>query len=143
MKLKEFGYIPTGAPVTGGTVSHEADRYFVSVTGNRPDTHQPPQPKAHGQGVDMGRKDLALTSDGEVFKNVNNTSTVRKLEKKLRREQRALARKLAHPKKRGEKSATKRGKNRLFRTFGERFSCFCKIMPKFIVIPEAFCSPSP
>jgi uncharacterized protein YeeX (DUF496 family) len=40
--------------------------------------------------------------DGTVFNNVNHTSTVRKLEKKLKREQRALARKLENNKKRGE-----------------------------------------
>ena len=112
VKLKEFGYIPAGATVTGGTVSQKADRYFVSVTIQMPDIKQPSQPKGKGKGVDMGLKDFAISSDGTTFKNVNKTSTVRKLEKKLRREQRALARKLEHTKKkRGEQSATNRGSN--------------------------------
>ena len=46
-----------------------------------------------GIGIDLGIKDFAVCSNGKVYKNVNKSSRIRKLEKKLRREQRSLSRK--------------------------------------------------
>ncbi|MBR1438695.1 MAG: transposase, partial [Synergistaceae bacterium] len=45
-------------------------------------------------GIDLGVKDLAILSDGRVFKNINKTHEVRRLKKKLRREQRKASRRL-------------------------------------------------
>ena len=111
VKLKEFGYIPVVATVTGGTLSQKADRYYVSVTIDMPEVKQQPFDFSEGEGVDVGIKDFVISSQGEVFKNLNKSSTIRKTEKKLRREQRALSRKLENKKKRGEKAATKGGRN--------------------------------
>lgn len=47
----------------------------------------------------MGVKDFAVYSSGAVKKNINKTSRVRKLEKKLKREQRMLSRKYESLKK--------------------------------------------
>lgn len=44
-------------------------------------------------GIDVGVKDLAICSNGNVYKNINKTARVRKLTKRLRREQRKLSRK--------------------------------------------------
>jgi putative transposase len=44
-------------------------------------------------GIDLGIKDLAICSDGTVYKNINKTDTVRKTEKRLRRLQRRVSRK--------------------------------------------------
>ncbi|MBK3493872.1 transposase [Viridibacillus sp. YIM B01967] len=44
-------------------------------------------------GIDLGVKDLAICSDGKVFKNINKTQAVRKTEKQLRRLQRRASRK--------------------------------------------------
>ncbi|GAB6549538.1 RNA-guided endonuclease TnpB family protein [Bacillus cereus] len=44
-------------------------------------------------GIDVGLKDLAICSDGTVYKNINKTYIVRKTEKKLRRLQRQVSRK--------------------------------------------------
>lgn len=44
-------------------------------------------------GIDLGIKDLAVCSDGTVYKNINKTNTVRKTEKRLRRLQRRVSRK--------------------------------------------------
>lgn len=41
----------------------------------------------------MGLKDFAVLSDGRVFKNINKTHVVRKLNKQLKRKQRSLSRK--------------------------------------------------
>lgn len=105
VRLKEYGYIPTDAIVKSGTVSLRADRVFVSVL-----CEVSSKPKESlsdtGVGIDLGLKDFAVLSDGAIFKNINKTVHVKKLEKKLMREQRALSRKYESKKKEGE-SATK------------------------------------
>ena len=45
-------------------------------------------------GIDLGVKDLAIVSNGKVYKNINKTKKVKRLEKKLKREQRKFSRKL-------------------------------------------------
>lgn len=45
-------------------------------------------------GIDLGIKDLAIVSNGKVYKNINKTKEVKRLEKKLIREQRKLSRKI-------------------------------------------------
>ena len=45
-------------------------------------------------GIDLGVKDLAICSSGKVYKNINKTKEVIRLEKKLKREQRKLSRKI-------------------------------------------------
>lgn len=45
-------------------------------------------------GIDVGIKELAVCSDGEVKRNINKDKDVKRLEKKLKREQRKLSRKL-------------------------------------------------
>ena len=44
-------------------------------------------------GVDLGIKDLAVCSNGMIFKNINKSVTVKKKEKRLRRLQRKVSRK--------------------------------------------------
>ena len=61
------------------------------------------KPTNEGIGIDLGIKDFAICSDGAKFKNVNKTSTVKKVEKKLKREQRKLSRKYESLKKRNQK----------------------------------------
>ena len=58
-------------------------------------------------GVDLGLKDLAICSDGTVYKNINKTYGVRKIEKKLRRLQRQVSRKYENNKKGKEYVKTK------------------------------------
>ena len=45
-------------------------------------------------GIDLGVKELAVCSNGECYKNINKTKRVKQLEKKLKREQRKLSRKM-------------------------------------------------
>ena len=45
-------------------------------------------------GIDVGLKELAICSDGTVYKNINKTKRVKYLEKKLKREQRKASRKI-------------------------------------------------
>ena len=101
VKIKEKGYIPTtkqGYIIRSGAVSIKAERYYVSVLTDMPEKTKPDL-KSSGLGIDLGIKDLAICSDKKIYKNINKTSRVRKLEKKLKREQRSLSRKYESLKK--------------------------------------------
>ena len=101
VRLKEYGYIPVGAKVISGTVSRKANRYYVSVI---IDTDIKPQNNENeGIGIDLGIKEFAICSNKQTYKNINKTQKVRKLEKKLLREQRKLSRKYESLKSRNKK----------------------------------------
>ena len=101
MKLKEKGYIPTtkdGYVIKSGTVSKKADRYYVSVLVEISDTNIVNN-NNDGIGIDLGLKDFAIISNGKIYKNINKSRKVKKLEKQLRREQRGLSRQYEYLKK--------------------------------------------
>ena len=101
VRIKEKGYIPTtkdGWKIKSGTVSIKADRYYVSVLVEIPDA-EITNNSNEGMGIDLGLKDLAIVSNGKTYKNINKSARVKKLEKKLRREQRCLSRKYENLKK--------------------------------------------
>ena len=103
VRLKEKGYIPVskdGYHVRSGTVSSKAGRYFVSVLIEMPDIISN-NSKSPGIGIDLGIKDLAVLSNGRVYMNINKTGKMRRLEKKLKREQRSLSRMYENKKKGG------------------------------------------
>ena len=99
VRLKEKGYIPTNAVIRSGTVSQEADRYYVSVLADVDGGASPTQPQSEGIGVDLGLKEFAVISNAAVYKNINKQTTLRKLYKRLEREQRKLSRKYESLKK--------------------------------------------
>ena len=108
VRLKEKGYIPTtkdGYIIKSGTISKKAGRYYVSVLVELPEPNIINNSN-DGIGIDLGIKDLAIVSDGKVFKNINKGSKVKRLEKRLRREQRRLSRKYEFRKKKGGITAT-------------------------------------
>ncbi|WP_107726282.1 transposase [Desmospora activa] len=92
-RLKEYGYIPTNAKVVSCTLTEKADRYYISVLVEVEETSIDVQPNGSGIGVDLGIKSFAFTSEGEVFRNINKSSTVKQCERRLKRAQRALSRK--------------------------------------------------
>ncbi|MGN1458023.1 MAG: RNA-guided endonuclease InsQ/TnpB family protein, partial [Acutalibacteraceae bacterium] len=79
-------------------VSIKAGRYYVSVLIDMPEKPKPDL-NTSGLGIDLGVKDLAICSDKRVYKNINKSSRIRKLEQKLKREQRGLSRKYENLKK--------------------------------------------
>ena len=107
VKIKEKGYIPTDKNISSGTVSCKAGRYYVSVV---VEENRPPAVKLNdcGLGIDLGIKEFAVLSDGTVKKNINKTQELRKLEQKLKREQRSLSRKYEDYEKRKKKGETTR-----------------------------------
>lgn len=101
VRLKEKGYIPTtknGWTIKSGTVSIKAGRYYVSVLVEIPNT-KIANHSNEGIGIDLGLKYLAICSDGKIYKNINKSVKLKKLEKQLKREQRSLSRKHENLKK--------------------------------------------
>ena len=92
IRLKEFGYIPVNSIVKSGKVSQKADKYYVSILVEE-DDKKVYKSTNEGLGIDLGVKEFVVCSNGIKFKNINKTSTVKKVEKKLKREQRKLSRK--------------------------------------------------
>lgn len=113
VRLKEFGYLPVGAAVISGTVSYVASKFYVSVVVDidekskyNKDLEASYHTATTGIGIDLGIKNLAIVSNGKTFNNVNKSSMVKRLEKRLRREQRCLSRKYETKNKKGGKTAT-------------------------------------
>ena len=101
VRLKEKGYIPTtknGWMIKSGTVSVKAGRYYVSVLVEIPDI-KVANNSNEGIGIDLGLKDFAIVSNGIIYKNINKSARLKKLEKQLCREQRCLSRKYENLKK--------------------------------------------
>jgi len=107
IRLKEYGYLPVGAKAICCYVSVMADRYFVSVHVEDDGFKKITKLNNVGIGIDLGIKDTAIINDGHKFKNINKTSKIRALKKRLKREQRKLSRK--NKNKKGE-SAKNRAK---------------------------------
>ena len=101
VRIKEKGYIPTtkdGYVIKSGHVSIKADRYYVSVLIEIQDKTTVSN-SSEGIGIDLGLKDFAIVSNGKTYKNINKSAKLKKLEKKLIREQRSLSRKYENIKK--------------------------------------------
>ena len=115
VRIKEKGYIPTtkdGYVIKSGHVSIKADRYYVSVLIEIPDKRIASN-SSEGIGIDLGLKDFAIVSNGKTYKNINKSAKLRKLEKKLIREQRSLSRKYENLKKGGSTQKRNIQKQRL------------------------------
>ena len=115
VRIKEKGYIPTtkdGYVIKSGHVSIKADRYYVSVLIEIPDKTSASN-SSEGIGFDLGLKDFAIVSNGKTYKNINKSARLRKLEKKLIREQRSLSRKYENLKKGGSTQKRNIQKQRL------------------------------
>ena len=112
VRLKECGYLPVGLAATNGTVSYAAGKFYISVvvyidekSKYNKDLEACCAMQTEGVGIDLGIKDLAIVSDGRAFKNINKSSRIKRLEKRLRREQRHLSRKHEFKKKGGRTAA--------------------------------------
>ena len=104
VRIKEKGYIPTtkdGYVIKSGSVSIKADRFYVSVLIEIPDSKAADNSSNEGIGIDLGLKDFAIVSNGRTYRNINKTARVKKLEKQLKREQRSLSRMYENLKKGG------------------------------------------
>lgn len=150
IRLKEKGYIPTskdGFIVRSGTISYKAGKYYISVLIDMPEQNIQINNNP-GIGIDLGLKDFAICSDGFIYKNINKTNNIRKIEKRLKREQRKLSRKIISIKK-GESTQKNFVKQKLkvqklyqrltnIRTdyLNKTINSIVKTKPSFIVIED-------
>ena len=98
VRVKEYGYIPKNANIKSGTITKIADKYFLSLIIEVKDIVKTENTSVKGLGIDLGIKDTAICSDGMVFKNINKTIKIKKLKKKLKREQRKMSRSIEYSK---------------------------------------------
>ena len=98
VRVKEYGYIPKNTNIKSGTITKIADRYFLSLIIEVDDIVKTKNKNIKGLGIDLGIKDTAICSDGRVFKNINKTIKIKKLKKKLKREQRKMSRSIEYSK---------------------------------------------
>lgn len=88
VRLKEYGYIPKD--ISSVTVSVKNGRYYISCL-SKTETDERIATSGEGVGIDFGLKDQFITKD-QTIPSINKSKKIRKLEKKLRREQRSLSR---------------------------------------------------
>ncbi len=90
VRLKEDGRIPIGESYQNPRITYDNGRWYISIAMDVECTDAaettPPI------GIDLGVKDLAIVSDGQVFKNINKTRKMKKLEKRKKRLQRRASR---------------------------------------------------
>ena len=98
VRFKEYGYIPKDAIIKSGIISKIANRYFLSLVIEMDTPVKIINTNTSGLGIDLGIKNAAVCSNKVVFENINKTKRVKKLKKKLKREQRSLSRSIEYSK---------------------------------------------
>ena len=93
IKLSRKNYIPTTnvKKYSNPRVTYDGLHWYLSVGVEQEDKEYQLNPTV--LGIDLGIKELAVVSDGTIYENINKTSHVKKLEKKLKRLQRQVSRK--------------------------------------------------
>lgn len=99
IRLAEHNRIPTNCKYYNPRITYDGINWWISVgieyeeyidlTDN------------DGIGIDLGIKDLAICSDGNTYKNINKSQTIKKIEKQKRRLQRSISRSYEMNKKKG------------------------------------------
>ena len=98
VRVKEYGYIPKNVNIKSGTITKIVDKYFLSLIIEIEDTIKVTNTNTKGLGIDLGIKDTAICSNGKIFKNINKTIKIKKLKKKLKREQKKMSRSIEYSK---------------------------------------------
>ena len=91
IRLAEKGRIPTDCKYSNPRVTFDGINFWISVGIEVEESTE--MPTNNGIGIDLGIKDLAICSDGNIYKNINKTKEVKRLKKKKRRLQRKVSRK--------------------------------------------------
>lgn len=90
IRLKEFGYVPKN--ISSVTISMKNGRYYISCVSKEEKDECIPL-SDYAMGIDFGLKDQFITED-RVIPSINRSLRIKKLEQRLRREQRRLSRKM-------------------------------------------------
>lgn len=91
IRLAERGRTPTDYKYGSPRIKYDGFNWYITVGVECEKSNT--QPSSKGIGIDLGIKDLAICSDGSIYKNINRTQKVKKLEKRKRRLQRSISRK--------------------------------------------------
>ena len=97
IKLCEKKRVPTNCRYMNPRFTYDGLYWYVSVSIEVSDNTE--IPLNEGVGIDLGIKNLAVCSDKNIYKNINKTQRVKKLEKKKRRLQRSISKKYIKNKK--------------------------------------------
>lgn len=98
IRLAEHDRIPTEARYSNPRIKFDGLNWWITV-GVECEDKEPKSLSNDGIGIDLGIKDLAVCSDGVVYKNINKTQKIKKLEKQKRRLQRSVSRSYENNKK--------------------------------------------
>ena len=90
IRLKEFGYIPKN--ISSVTISMKNGRYYISCL-CKEEKDERIALSDESMGIDFGLKDQFITEE-RTIPSINRSLRIKKLEKRLRREQRKLSRKV-------------------------------------------------
>ena len=102
IRLAEHNRIPINCKYHNPRIKYDGLNWYITVGVNCKDCTN--EPKNKGVGIDLGIKDLAICSDGNTYKNINKSKKVIKLEKKKRRLQRSISRKIKNSKRKGRQT---------------------------------------
>lgn len=102
IRLAEHNRIPTNCKYYNPRIKYDGLNWYITVGVNYDDCTN--EPKNNGIGIDLGIKDLAICSDGNVYKNINKSKKIKRLEKKKRRLQRSISRKIKNSERKGRQT---------------------------------------
>lgn len=103
--IKTNEQLPIGVKYSDPRISYDNKYWYISVGIEQEEIKE--ELTDVSLGIDLGLKDLAICSNGEVHKNINKTNVVRKIEKRLKRLQKQVSRKYEQNKKGKELVKTK------------------------------------
>ena len=103
--IKTNEQLPIGVKYTNPRISYDNKYWYISVGIEREEIKE--ELTYISLGIDLGLKNLAICSDGTIYKNINKTYVVKKIEKRLKRLQRQVSRKYEKNKKGKEYVKTK------------------------------------
>ena len=103
--IKTNEQLPIGVKYSNPRISYDNKYWYISVGIEQEENQE--ELTDISLGIDLGLKDLAICSDVTVYKNINKTYMVRKIEKRLKRLQKQVSRKYEKNKKGKEYVKTK------------------------------------
>ena len=103
--IKTNEQLPIGVKYSNPRISYDNKYWYLSVGIEQEEIQE--ELTNVSLGIDLGLKNLVICSDGTIYKNINKTYIVRKIEKRLKRLQRQVSRKYELNKKGKEYVKTK------------------------------------
>lgn len=97
VKIEKVGWVKTNEQVpirvkySNPRISYDNKYWYISVGVEQEEIQE--ELTDVSLGIDLGLKEFAICSDGKVFKNINKSYVVRKIEKRLKRLQKQVSRK--------------------------------------------------